>query len=245
MTNPNLARVTQSPTPGDIVSLFRLDTSLHGGGIYYFAQGAWGSSGVTFGGQYYTPIDVEFEGFETNGTGSLPTPKMRLANSDMTIQNMINAWGDLLGSELRRVRTFSRFLDGQPEADPTAYFGPDVFRIERKTDENPVFVEWELSASIDQEGKMLPGRVVIRDTCLWRYRRWTGSAFDYTKTSCQWAGSDNVQGATEGPYFDFLDQPTNDPAKDACGRRLSSCQARFGSNKPLPFGGFPGVARVR
>lgn len=31
--------------------------------------------------------------------------------------------------------------------------------------------------------------------------------------------------------------------QDICGKRLTSCQLRFGQAGPLPFGGFPGVAR--
>lgn len=34
---------------------------------------------------------------------------------------------------------------------------------------------------------------------------------------------------------------TVNPADDVCGKRLSSCKARFGSNAELPFGGFPGL----
>jgi lambda family phage minor tail protein L len=32
-----------------------------------------------------------------------------------------------------------------------------------------------------------------------------------------------------------------DPAKDVCGKRLSSCKLRFGENAELPFGSFPSV----
>lgn len=34
---------------------------------------------------------------------------------------------------------------------------------------------------------------------------------------------------------------TGDPLNDVCGKRLSSCKARFGENAELPFGSFPGV----
>lgn len=239
-----LPLVVQSPKPGDLVVLFRLDATSAGGQVYYFAQGAYDTEGVTFGGVYYTPVDVEFSDFETNGNGALPTPKMRIANANGVIQGMVNAYGDLMGCPISRVRTFRRFLDGEPEADPSAYYGPDHFRIERKVSENPVFIEWELSASIDQEGKMLPGRQVIRDTCLWRYRHYdpddptaAADGFVYPKgtAACPYAGTAN---------FDRLDRPTT-KNKDVCARRLSSCEKRFGTGVELPFGGFPGVARVR
>lgn len=204
--------------------------------MYYFVQGAFDTKPITFGGIVYTPVDIEIEGMESNGVGALPTPTLRIANVNGLPQSIINTYGDLVGCVFRRIRTFERFLDGQPEADPNSYFGPDIFRIEQKTNENPVYIEWELSAAVDQQGKMIPGRVVIRDTCLFRYRSYVfGSTFDYSKAVCPYAGNN---------YFDKADQPTT-ADKDECGRRLSSCKARFGSQNPLPFGGFPGVGRVR
>jgi lambda family phage minor tail protein L len=244
MSDQTLPRVIQSPTPGERVTLFRFDTTLAGGGVYYFAQASKEVEGVRFGGVYYTPVDVEFEGFEVNGNGALPTPVMRIANSNEVIQGMVNAYGDMLGCQIQRVRTFRRFLDGEPDADPTAFFGPDTFKIERKVNENPIFIEWELSAAIDQEGKMLPGRQVIRDTCLWRYRFFDpdnpkaasdGFVYHTGTTACPYAG---------GACFDRNGIPVA-ADKDVCGRRISDCKLRFGANKPLPFGGFPGVARVR
>ena len=233
----SLPVIVQSPTPGDLVTLFRLDTLVIGGGVYYFAQASKNGEGVTFGGTYYTPADVEFTDFETNGTGTLPQPKMKISNSNEVIQGLVNQLGDLLGCTISRVRTFSRFLDGEPEADPTAYFGPDTFKIERKANENPIFIEWELSAAIDQEGTLLPRRQIIRDTCTKRYRIWNRDEmrFDYVKATCPYAG---------GAYFDILGNPTT-MDKDRCGRRLTDCMNRFGYDQPLPFGGFPGAARAR
>lgn len=231
-----LASAVQTPDVGQKVTLFRLDVSSLGGAVYYFCQAAINNTGVTFGGVYYTPVDVDFSGFETTGVGGLPTPRMKLANTNGVFQTLVNTYGDLIGCQIQRIRTFSRFLDGQAEADSTAFYGPDTFRIERKTSENPTFIEWELSASFDQEGKMLPGRTIVRDTCLWRYRIWTGAAFDYSKAQCPYAGTN---------YFNAIGGVETNPANDKCGRKLSDCKLRFGAAGVLPFGGFPGTARSR
>lgn len=232
-----LQSTVQSPNPGAKVTLFRLDTTKIGGDVKYFCQSAYQSTGVSFGGVYYTPVDVDFSGFETTGTGALPTPHMKLANSNGVFQAMVNTYGDLVGCVIQRVRTFHQFLDGQSEADPTAYYGPETFRIDRKVSENPVYIEWELAASFDQEGKMLPGRTIIRDTCLWRYRIWNEStnAWNYDKAQCPYAGTN---------YFDAHGNAQSEPKNDKCGRRLSDCKLRFGSDGVLPFGGFPGVGRT-
>jgi len=228
----------QSLSPDPIVSLFTLDTTSIGGPLIHFVQGRDANGKVAFNGTQYEAVDIEFTGMEISGVGALPTPTIRLANHDGVIQSVLNTWGDVLGCPIYRIRTFARFLDNGSEPDGTAFYGPDTFRVERKVNENPVFIEWELSTSIDQEGKMLPGRSVIRDTCLWRYRAWNPQTrrFDYSKAQCPFA---------DNKFFDINDQPVVDPAKDVPSRRISCCEARFGKGNPLPFGGFPGVARVR
>lgn len=237
-----IAAVTQQPDPGAEVILFRLDTTNVGGTILYFCQGALGDAPVSFGGQEYAPIDIQMSDFEVNAGGSLPQPKLRIKNTDNTVQGMVNAFGDLAGCEIRRVRTFARFLDGQPDEDPTSYIGPDVFRVERLAEDLPSHIEWELSAAIDQEGKMLPGGLVLRDTCVHRYRIYDPSSpkaaldgFVYpTINPCPYTGA---------PCFTASGQATT-AAQDRCGRKVSDCELRFGIGNPLPFGGFPGVARV-
>jgi lambda family phage minor tail protein L len=230
-------QTAQSLTPGEYVSLFRLDATSVGGAMFYFVQGRVDGTGIVHDGITYQSVDVEFEGFEVSGQGALPTPTIRFSNSDGLIQSAINTYGDLLGCELRRIRTFRQHLDDGSDPDPTAIFGPDVFKIDRKASENAVFVEWELSAAIDQEGKKLPGRQVIRDTCLVRYRAYNANTgtFDYSKAQCPYTGTQ---------YFDKQNQPTT-AAKDQPSRTVDCCKLRFGEANPLPFGGFPGVGRIR
>jgi lambda family phage minor tail protein L len=240
----SLSAVSQSLTPGAEIFLYRLDATAANAGIHYFVQAKQvNGQPLTFGGQAYTPIDISVEDFESNAGGVLPTPKMQIGNSDSFIQDMVNLYGDLAGCEIRRVRTFARFLDGFPEADPNSFVGPDVFRIERKSNESPVFIEWELSAAIDQEGKMLPGRQYLRDVCTRRYRR-----FDPTNPA---AHPDGYVYPTVHPCpysgaaaFTPAGAPTT-AANDRCGRKDSDCRLRFGEDGVLPTGAFPGIARVQ
>jgi lambda family phage minor tail protein L len=228
----------QTPNPGEYVSLFRLDTSSLGGPVMFFCAASMHDQPIVFGGVTYTPVDVEFSGMETNAGGALPRPHVKVANTNGVFSQLVNEFGDLLGCPMQRIRTFGKFLDGQPDADPTMYYGPDTFRVERRVDDNPIFIEWELSAAIDQEGKQLPGRQVIRDTCLWRYRSFnpdTGD-FDYSMAQCPYAL--NV-------FFDRNGNSVPSANQDQCGRKLGDCEKRFGVGNPLPFGGYPGVGRVR
>lgn len=223
------------------LELFKFDTSSINGPVLYFTQASYGETNVRFGGVEYVPVDCVFEGMETNVGGALPRPHIQIASTNGVIQNIVNTFGDLRGCILQRVRTFSRFLDGASDANPTMYYGPDTFRVHRKVLENATYIEWELAANIDQEGKLLPGRQVIRDTCRWRYRRINAvtGQFDYSKVQCPYT--------REGPnaYFDRGGNPVASRADDLCGRKVPDCELRFGKNSPLPFGGFPGVSRVR
>jgi lambda family phage minor tail protein L len=233
----DISEVAQKLAPEAIVSLYSLDLTSLGGTVHNFVAGAEHGEAIVFNSISYNPLDVEVSGFEMNGAGALPQPTIRIANREGFVQTMLATFGDIIGAKFTRVRTFGRFLDNGSEPDPGAYFGPDIFIVEQKTAENAIFVEFTLSASIDQEGKMLPGRQVIRETCLWRYRVWNPntSSFDYTKAQCPYVGSG---------YYDINNQATT-AENDQCSRRLSGCKLRFGASSPLPFGGFPGVSRVR
>jgi phage-related protein len=112
-----------------------------------------------------------------------------------------------------------------PTADPNQYLSRDVWVVDRKSAENPAVVEFELAAPIDVAGVMLPRRQVVANVCAWQYR----------SAECGYAGR---------PVADANDQPTNDPAQDRCGKRLSSCKLRFGNTGVLPYGGFPGARRI-
>lgn len=50
---------------------------------------------------------------------------------------------------------------------------------------------------------------------------------------------------TNPTYFDANDAAVGTLAQDVCGKRLSSCKARFGANNPLPFGSFPAAGLTR
>lgn len=222
-----------------LISLFKLDARPVGGIVNYFTcarevNGAY----VSFGGQTYTPLDVVFEGVETSGIGALPEPTLKIAITDGPtgiVQAMLNTYGDLHGCPIERIRTWEKFLDGHANPDGAAFFGPDKFVLDQKTEDEVTHVTWKLSASIDQQGKMLPGRVAIRDTCMWRYREWvSGTTFDTSKAICPYNGTN---------YWDAFDNPTT-ADKDTPSRTRTCCELRFGKKNPLPFGGFPGIARV-
>ncbi len=113
-----------------------------------------------------------------------------------------------------------------PTADPTAGFADEVWFINRKSGENKIFAEFELSTSFDVQGVKIPRRQTIQNVCPWKYK----------SAEC---------GYVPGAMFTDADVSTANPALDKCGKRLASCKLRFGTYAQLPYGGFPGVGLTR
>lgn len=152
-------------------------------------------------GNAYTPIPISAEGFEISGRGALPTPTIKISNVGLIPSSIISEFGDPVGSKLTRWVTYSHYLDDGPLADPNEHYLPEIWVVERKKVQNRLFVEFELSAAMDQQGRKLPGRQVIRDACILRYRTpIPGRAppqtlFEYNQTDmgCPWAGQPRGQ----------------------------------------------------
>jgi lambda family phage minor tail protein L len=235
--------------PSAIVELFELhlSTELHGScQIYRFHAGVNErtiSGHVVWAGTPYYAWPIEADGFSWEGSGVLPRPRLRIANgggliSQAMLEVRAMTGGDLTGAKLIRLRTLRRFLDavnfegGNATADPTASAPAEIYFIDRLSGETTDVVEFELASAFDLAGVRVPKRQVLASTCQWRYRRWTGAVWDYTGVNCPYAGA---------AYFNEADGAVGSAAQDVCGKRLTSCEARFGAGNELPFGAFPGA----
>ena len=116
-----------------LVTLFTLDaTGLGDTAVRRFTSSAWQDTVVRFGGQTYTPTDVEATGFEWQGQGAPPAPGLSLANTNAVLGALARDFDDLVGAEVTRLRTFKMLLDDGASPDADMHFPPDLFRIERK-----------------------------------------------------------------------------------------------------------------
>ena len=229
----SIAAQLQLLAPSAVVELFQLDLAALGGPLLSYHGGTNGLSlPVVWQGVTYYAFPVSLSGLEYNGRGSLPRPKLQVANVTGVITGLILAYGDLIGAKLTRKRTMVRFLDAvnftggvNATADSTASFPDDVFFIEQRTLENRNLVEFQLAAAFDFQGVQLPRRPIVNNVCTWVYR----------SAECGYTGT---------AYFDVNDNGVSTLASDLCGKRLSSCQIRFGG-AALPYGGFPGAGLLR
>jgi len=232
--------------PDAIIELWELELnpSLHGSGsVYRWHNGC--NAGVTgnimFGGtndaaSTYVRLPIEVTGFKYSSTGSLPRPVLTISNLNGYITLLLaevndpDAGGttgnDLGGAEVRRIRTLKKFLDGESTADPEARWPTEIYFVDRKASENRDIVSFELASKIDLPGMRIPRRHIIANTCQWVYK---GDGCGYN----------------QAVYFDENDESVGTAAADKCGKRLSSCAARFGSTFKLPFGSFPTAGNLQ
>jgi lambda family phage minor tail protein L len=234
----SLATTAQSLQPGDLVTLFDIDTSSAGGtDIFYLCPGTLANgTAPVWKGHTYVPFPIMADGFEWNGRGPLPKPKLTVSNVAGLLLPSVIQNNDLLGAKVTRWKTFVKYLDGQSNADPNSYFGPEIYYIDRKSAQTKTMMEFELASSLDQQGVMIPRRQFIRDTCSETYRRWDATHNIFVTGTCPYAGSNK---------FKVDDTPTANSAEDVCSKRLSGCIARFGTNAELPYSGWPGIAKTR
>lgn len=220
----------------NFVELFQLDTTLisSSGAVYYFTNKMNEETYIAFGGNTYIAIDCEAKGFEYDGKGAFPRPRLLISNVNNLLTALVIELGDLRGAKFTRIRTYEKYLDGKPGADSGAYMPLDIFFVEQKLTQNKVYIEFVLKSVLDVTGVSLPGRLAMRDNCTNTYRFYQSGAFVTDDALCPYVGSN---------YFDENDDPTTNPSKDNCSRRLSGCKARYGATKILPFAGFPGIGR--
>lgn len=223
---------------GAVITLYQLDLSSKGGVILYWTSSKpTADKPITFGGNNYVSVDVQFEGLEKTSTGTLPRPRISVSNADNLVGALLTQFDDMRGCKLIRIRTLYKFLDDQPGADPTAHWPVDIFYVDRKVVSNKNIVTMELASSLEQRSVKIPGNLVLRNTCILRYREYdteTGD-FDYTNATCPYTGED---------CFTKLDATTASKVLDSCGKRVNSCKLRFGENAELPFGAYPGLGRA-
>lgn len=231
-------------TLGIVNSFF---TRTHSVGEYYLGANAYiiqarvrriSGTGTWEGNAYYT----------TSGHGhSNSFRKTISAPSDLSAWNILE-WDmrsltpggtDYIDNTIRTVRIdlvssgtdvweidYVKITGTNPDEDTTAEFVDDIYFVDRVANENKNVVEFELSSSIDLTGVKGPRRQVIQNICTWEYRG----------GECGYSGSS---------YFDIFNNPVGSLSLDKCGKKLSSCKARFGEYAQLPFGAFPAADMVK
>ncbi|NIF20573.1 phage minor tail protein L [Candidatus Pantoea multigeneris] len=184
---------------------------------------------IIWQGNQYDPHPYELKSVELSSTGSQPTPTLSVGDIGGYVSALCLQYDDLVKAKVRIRTTMAKYLDaanwtsGNPTASPTEE-RVQLFYVNAKSTETRIQVDFELCSPFDVQSLQLPSRQ-ITPVCTWCMRGWYRSG-----TGCDYAGSN---------YFLKDGTETDNPALDVCGGRLSDCKSRFGSDQPLPFGGFP------
>jgi lambda family phage minor tail protein L len=154
------------------MKFYEIDLSNVGGGVIYFHPGLneFGKP-VVWGGREYHPFPIAIEGLEYDGQGRLPRPTLTVSNVNGELGRLVRQHKDLNGCLLVHRMTLSDFLDaenftnGNPDANPNLEFPKEIYIFERKAEETPEYVRFDLASALDLEGQMLPKRVYNANYC--------------------------------------------------------------------------------
>lgn len=189
---------------------------------------------IIWQGQTYEAWPVQITGMEADSSGSPVTPVLSVGNVLGTISALCIEFQDMLQAKVIVHETMKKYLDaanftgGNPTADATQEL-QHLWYVDSKSNEDMESVSWKLSSPADIQGKMIPGRQLAA-YCHWAM---TGK---YRGAECTYAGSS---------MFDDNDLPTANPLLDMCSGTVNGCTIRFGSENPLPHGGFVAQQLIR
>lgn len=165
-------------SPSAIVCFYKID--LKGKGSYLFHAGENGyRKCMIFNGEKYDFFPIKVDGFEVQGGGKLPRPKMTFSNHQGNISIRLGAFKDFINYKVTRIKTFVKFLDNEnfpdnvnPHADPNpdASFSEDIFYVNQKIKEDDNIVEFELVSLLELQNARVPARIMYSNYCGWQYR---------------------------------------------------------------------------
>jgi lambda family phage minor tail protein L len=153
---------------------------------------------IKWQGNFYYPFPIYADGFEYNSVGTLPTPRLTIANFSPDKSNnslykylrmQIESLGDIVGSKVSRIKTFLKYLDPSNfndninpyNSNPSLYeveLPRDIYYIDRKNIENKSVIEYQLASILDVENITLPGRTILAKKCPFQYRG-EGCIYEY------------------------------------------------------------------
>jgi lambda family phage minor tail protein L len=225
-----------SLTTEGVIAVYKLDTTMLGGPVFYLASAGDFAQGIVWGGIPYQELPMEMAGFDYTTRGTLPQPTVTFSNIFGAGNTLLDTYKGLIGALVTRTVTLTRFLDSGTTPDPNAFISMDVYVVSQKLSHTAVSIAFKLTSRLDQEGSKIPRRLILRDICTHSYRVWDGAAgdFSYANATCPYAGAN---------AFNARDQAVT-PSQDNCSRSISGCTARYGT-LPLPARFFPGVGRTR
>lgn len=183
--NLNIHKEIMKMEPSTLIVLFEIILKDESGKKYYFHAGENGyANDIIWKGNEYYYHPIKADGFDY-ADDTLPKPTLTADNTDSFFSLKTRYFQDFIGYEVRRIRTFVRFLHGSNFPNNTNPYGTateDSFPVEkyvinRKTMENKSSIQWELTSPLEKENAFVPNRKVVYNTCQWKYRDSIGCGY--------------------------------------------------------------------
>jgi len=219
--------------------LFEIDLREYGLGYTRVHEGDENANHeVSFGGDVYFPWPIQTGGWSISAQGRMARPTFALANTGNVFTPLVDNNNQFAGAPFRRIVTYERYLDGQPDADPTQHDPPEHYVINRVSAAGKInnieAIQWELRAAIDRPNANLPRIQAIKGPCQFSYRVFDNGEF--INGTCPYRG-DN--------YFNEDNEPVTSPSEDSCAQDVQGCVNRHGAGNKLPYLGFVSVGDLR
>jgi lambda family phage minor tail protein L len=153
--------------------------------VYRFCPMINGTNPIIWQGKSYQPLPVNMEGFEQKADGTLSRPTFTIANPHGLFSRIVHSNKDFSNCKVTRKRTYARFLDDENfqnrnenqegsnpfgQADSESHLPDDVYYINKKSNENKQYIQFELVSVLELENSPVPARVVLSGSCGWVYR---------------------------------------------------------------------------
>ena len=143
---------------GEMVELFTIDLLPIGINVQYYLTNT-SADPVTFQKKVYIPFPIEC----TNISRSATAPgrvTLRVSNVTSLLATVVQQYGDIIGAEVKRIRTFSNFLTGAVNADNGQHFPIETYTIIKNL-QLPELIEF-VCTKLDRPGN-IPRRQILRD----------------------------------------------------------------------------------
>jgi len=159
----------------------------------------------------YTAIPMEAEGFDISADGSYNRPTLSIANLESTFSDAIPGlqYEDLIGRRITRRTTLKKYLVGESgdsgAGNAPVEFPKIVYVIDRIKEKNPLSVTFELAAPFDLAGITLPRRVIVANTCPFKYKGAKSTLNPLDKRGgCDWEAT--ISGTSTAVYMSKNDE---------------------------------------
>lgn len=253
----NLNKQLISLAPDTLIDLYEIDFSnlqpnfeelkdLYGvnvgaDSVYRFCPMINGTNPIVWQGNSYQPLPIRMEGFEQKSDGRLPRPTFSIANPEGLFSKIVYTNQDFANCKVTRKRTYARFLDEENfqqginpfgQSDPNSYFPDDIYFINKKTQEDKKFIQFELVSSLELEQAFVPARVVLSGYCNFTYRCSVGCGYKGLPIETS-GGKSLIQGFASTPQKEGSAFSVGfvDASKYQGGIRSISNWSKYGPNK--------------